>query len=46
MCPGLLGATMITSTKGGGMIWWKWMLKPWAKKRASPSFNPGLMHWS
>ena len=39
--PGPSGATMVTSTPGGGTIWPKRMLKPWANIRQSPSFRFG-----
>ena len=41
MNPGPFGATMITSTFGGGTIWPKWMLNPWLNIRVLPSARCG-----
>ena len=38
--PGPLGATMPTSTPGGGSIWPKWIEKPWANISRFPGAIP------
>ena len=38
--PGPLGATMPTSTPGGGSIWPKWIEKPWANSSRLPGRDP------
>ena len=38
-----MGATIATSTPGGGRIWSKRTLKPWAKNSASPWLRWGWM---
>ena len=42
VCPGPLGATMATSTSGGGTIWPKWMLNPCANSSVLPGGQAGL----
>ena len=37
--PGPLGATIVTSTSSGELIWPKWMLKPWANITMFPVFE-------
>ena len=34
--PGPLGATMMTFTSSGGLMVWKWMLKPWVNTSVLP----------
>ena len=41
--PGPLGATMPTSTPGGGWIWSKWIAKPWAKSSRLPGAIPSAI---
>ena len=40
---GPFGATMPTSTPGGGSIWPKWMEKPWAKSSRLPGAIPSAI---
>ena len=37
---------MPTSIPGGGSIWPKWMLKPWAKRSRFPGARPSLISFS
>ena len=41
--PGALGAIMVTSISAGGLIWPKWMLKPWANMSVLPAVMWGAM---
>ena len=41
--PGPFGATMPTSTPGGGSIWPKWIAKPWANSSRLPAAIPSAI---